>query len=347
VTKTDLNKSWLFVTGKVNLKGEPIIELSGHFENGTDLSISFERYGVHKDGKELIPNSYLELSYWGQDKYIAKKDDKYGLISIDNKILLPFEYQSIEPLSDNRSIVKKGLSTYKIDANLSVVDDETINLEDGFKKVKMAGKWGIVNPQGDVIVDYKYDEITTFRGRLIGIINGKLVKLSAYYPHRLQMYGVNDSGVANKDIVKVSSLQFQLIPKRSDAKSGASVKVALVNLTSMMKYPIVQIFNNATKGKKAKHIDKPDDFTIGETYLATISSFIFIKHNKNKASNGKIKGVDVKIGESSISHVYKSAFAKANISLDSIHVGDKLELIKHGYDDELDRTIWEVKVVSE
>jgi hypothetical protein len=161
------------------------------------------------------------------------------------------------------------------------------------------------------------------------------------------MYGVNDSGVANKDIVKVSSLQFQLIPKRSDAKSGASVKVALVNLTSMMKYPIVQIFNNATKGKKVKHIDKPDDFTIGETYLATISSFIFIKHNKNKASNGKFKGVDVKIGESSISHVYKSAFAKANISLDSIHVGDKLELIKHGYDDELDRTIWEVKVVSE
>ena len=74
-------------------------------------------------------------------------------------------------------------------------------------------------PDGSEIVAPKYDEITTFRGRLIGIINGRLVKLAAYYPYRLQMAGINKH-VNGKDMVQVSSLLFQINPQRASASEN-------------------------------------------------------------------------------------------------------------------------------
>ena len=108
----------------------------------------------------------------------------------------------------------------------------------------------------------------------------------------------------------------------------------MINWTSSMKYPMVLPYSQAKLNKKSKHIDKPDDFIIGESYHAVVTSIIRRK--------GKTRGWDVELSCGKISHIFPRDLKYSGISQNAIKIGEKLLLVKIGFDEELDRTLWKI-----
>lgn len=354
VTILNKMKGWGYLSGKVDLTGKPVSEFVTKTETGASITKSFEKFGLEKDNIILIPHIYESLSYWGEDiyqgngKYIAQKDGKFGIIEEHNDVLLEFEYSSISPLVDSRSTVKKGISQYQIDSNLKIVEELVINLQDGFKKIKLGGKWGILDPQGQVIVDFHYDEISTFRGRLVGIINGDAIKLNAYYPYKLSMEGefagyITPSGSKKPhSYITIGNVLFRQNDTICKPK-GSMVKVCLINMTSTDKYPTVKLSEDIVFSRKARHIDKPEDYITGESYKAEISAIIESTTRKGKYY---IKGFDIEMDHDSTSHIYKRDIIRCGLNPSELSVGDKLIVTKLGYNEELDCTIWRIGLQS-
>lgn len=336
VTKPDKTKGWGSVSGKIDTTGKDVSEIISRLSDDLIITKSFEKYGLKKhSGFVIIPHIYDHLSYWGDNKFIAKKNNKYGIIDSRNWILLDFEYSSITPLKDGKSTIMKGTTRNEIDSNLKIVEEEVIELQEGYKKIKLGGKWGILNPEGQVIVDYLYDEISTFRGRLVGIINGRLIKLNAYYPYRLQMTSEKRESKDSRDIVSIGGVSFQILNSKNENNSIEPLEVVLINWTSGMKYPIVLPYNKAKHNRKSKHIDKPNDFIIGECYNAVVTGY--------RTKKDKIKGWYINLSGGKISYIFPRDLEYSGISQDTIKIGDKLMIHKIGFDEELDRTLWKIE----
>ena len=165
-------------------------------DSGNVIFVKENKYGVMtKDGTTLIENNYDELKYAFDGNYIAKKDDKYGIINTLNDTKLEFIYDYITYMQDESFIEaeKADGKTDLLDTSFNVkvagivskintskgyvkvrVDNEykyfNFRLEEKSSKdifttntlflAKQHGKYGYVNKNGVVIVDYIYDDAT-------------------------------------------------------------------------------------------------------------------------------------------------------------------------------------------
>ena len=149
------------------------------------------KYGVLNIITELlIPTEYESLEFAFDDKYIAKKDGKYGVINTNNELLVEFKYIDIEYNKTTDYLkAKKADNTYdyltrdlavKISAGEETILNGYISLnvqgEAKYYNFKLEektnkdvfqdntlyvsrknGKYGFVNKEGKIIVDYIYD----------------------------------------------------------------------------------------------------------------------------------------------------------------------------------------------
>lgn len=153
-------------------------------------------YGVMaKDGTVKISNIYEELKQLDNGYIVAKKEDKCGIIDTENNEKLYFNYTDInynekadlyvaEDINFKSSIIDKKFEV-KLIGILSELNTESkyikMRIENEYKYYdldfnekqnkdvlksntlflsKKEGKYGYVNSDGEVIVDYKYDDAT-------------------------------------------------------------------------------------------------------------------------------------------------------------------------------------------
>ena len=179
----------LYLTGEfddvTSINGDNVIAKKGN------------KYGVLSTGGEIIINfDYDDMSYTYENNYIAKKDNKYGIINVDGTTKVDFKYDSLiyrqaegffEGSMSNS--VDNDLIDRNFEVKLSGIISE-INDENGYMKVRVDGeykyynfrfeektniellkgntlflskkddKYGFVNKDGIVIVDYIYDDAT-------------------------------------------------------------------------------------------------------------------------------------------------------------------------------------------
>ena len=155
-----------------------------------------DKYGViTTDGEIKLESTYEDLSYISDENYIAKKDGKYGIINLSNETKVEFNYTNMIYMKDENFIEadrEDGL-TDLLDSNFQVKVSgivSEINTTNGYVKVrvdnenkyynfrlenkssqdifktntiflsKKDGKYGFVDKNGVVIVDYIYDDAT-------------------------------------------------------------------------------------------------------------------------------------------------------------------------------------------
>ncbi|MDR0978483.1 MAG: WG repeat-containing protein [Lachnospiraceae bacterium] len=155
-----------------------------------------DKYGLmNKQGLEILTPIYDELVYMFEDYYIAKKDSKYGIINHLQEISVEFNYNYISynklgefimaEVSEVETAIMNKEFTIKVSGIVSEVNEEkaylrirvgedykyyNFNLEE--KKntevltqntlflSKKDGKYGYTNKEGQIVVDYKYDDAT-------------------------------------------------------------------------------------------------------------------------------------------------------------------------------------------
>lgn len=156
-----------------------------------------EQYGViDLQGNAIIPCEYDSLSAGFENTYIAKKENKYGLITSDNQVKIDFNYNNMTYRKEPNFIEADG-ENYKTDVinssaeiALSGVILSEVNTEKGYIRVrqdddykyynfnfeekkaqdvmptntlflvKENGKYGYENKEGQRVVDCIYDDGT-------------------------------------------------------------------------------------------------------------------------------------------------------------------------------------------
>mgnify|MGYP004515233023 CR=1 FL=1 len=156
--------------------------------------VKSNKYGVmNLSGEVLIEAKYDDLKETKTGLFIAKKDDKYGIIDIQNQEKLPFEYTSIvynkkaniyvtEDSDFNSNVLNAELEN-KLTGILIEINDNKgylkLRINDEYKYYnfkfeekqesdifanrtlflsKKDGKYGFVDKNGKVVVDYIYDD---------------------------------------------------------------------------------------------------------------------------------------------------------------------------------------------
>ena len=161
------------------------------------IVINNNKYGVTSlSGEVRINAKYDDLRYTFNNNYIAQRDNKYGIININGDVVLDFKYDSLiyRPTEgffegSTSDSVDNDLIDGNFNVRLTGIISE-INTENGYMKVRVDGeykyynfafeektniellrsntlflskqndKYGYVNKDGIVIVDYIYDDAT-------------------------------------------------------------------------------------------------------------------------------------------------------------------------------------------
>ena len=163
------------------------------------------KYGVRYKSKNIIPQKYDFLESWGNNRYIAAQNNRYGIININGKTLLDFHYAYISMNILGKSTVKTVNSEFILYNDLTQV----MAMAFGLKKVMRNGKWGVVDKYGNIVIDFIYDEITSYDYYLFGINGDKLENLNIYYPTTLGFFALNESRVDKKNFVTVGKLKLE------------------------------------------------------------------------------------------------------------------------------------------
>lgn len=150
-----------------------------------------EKYGIiTSSGDVKIEPTYEKLEYAFSVYYIAKMNGKYGIINTDNTSVVPLEYSSMTYWAEKEIIIadKTETETVLFDSNLTQKLSGLFVYEENYIKAringvdkyytykfeqketkdilikntlfvsKKDGKYGFVDSQGNVVVDYIYDE---------------------------------------------------------------------------------------------------------------------------------------------------------------------------------------------
>lgn len=164
--------------------------------NGDNVIVkNNNKYGIMTlNGDTKISAKYQNMSYLFDNEYIVELDNKYGVINIDGEELIKPTYESLVYRADAGFLegTKSGeISSDFIDSNLEVKLSgilSEINTTNGYMRIRVGddykyynlkfeektnkdvlttntlflakkdGKYGFVNKQGIVIVDYIYDD---------------------------------------------------------------------------------------------------------------------------------------------------------------------------------------------
>ncbi len=137
------------------------------------------KYGlIDAEGDEKIPFIYDEGLYFDRDDYsIAKKNNRFGIINLNNVELVPIIYQSLDPVFDQWDEKPKSSPNYfvaKTEYGAKILDLNNKTMLSGYESidpifndhfkliVQKNKKFGIVDLKNKIILPVEYDEISNW-----------------------------------------------------------------------------------------------------------------------------------------------------------------------------------------
>lgn len=123
---------------------------------------------INREGKVVIPLEYNKLSRCVNGLFVASKDNKLGIIDINNNIIVPFgKYSdhSIPPPNYDK-VDDVGHSDFRW--GLLNFDQEAVLFKD-YIGVKSGNKWAVIDSTGTEIIPAKFDGIGIFKQNLAAV----------------------------------------------------------------------------------------------------------------------------------------------------------------------------------
>ncbi len=120
-----------------------------------------EKYGfIDENGKVIVPPLYDEASSFYEGRSIVKMGDKYGVLDLNGKNLVPLEYDRIhlhssEEIASLKSGKVKIHTKENIEGRAIFKCDDIISGRESFLIVEKDGKQGVIDNEGNIVVDFK------------------------------------------------------------------------------------------------------------------------------------------------------------------------------------------------
>lgn len=152
-----------------------------------------------------------------------------------------------------------------------------IKLPNGWIKFRQGSQMGIKDSNGNIIVDCIYDEIGSFRGRLIGFYKGVFQKLNARFEYHMPISCMcinNDDARANYDIKGVKMLETL---KKTATLDKIYHDKQINNISFAKNIIYISTISEKKKNIKINHVDQDCDFRLNEIVTVAIDT---IKGNK-------------------------------------------------------------------
>jgi len=177
--------------GLINKNNKPITAFEFDeivsFENTNLMKFKKDAHEglLNEKGKIVIPAVFQTIQYNNEKSFIGKNmEGKYGISSLENKIVLPYLYDNIRPFK-NAYKVKKGFLVGLIDAEYN----ETLPTQYEDIKIAEKGNWyiyknkkmGLANAKGEPLIAPEYDTIEIYTKFIEITKNGKKGLLKTDY----------------------------------------------------------------------------------------------------------------------------------------------------------------------
>lgn len=216
---------------------------------------------------EVIENKDASNILWyEQDVLRVKKENKYGLINMEGKVILPVEYDMIEALQgvENSLIIKKeqqvGLCNNKGNVIINPEYKEIKSIDNDYKNgyivIDNNNKYGVIDFTKTVIFEPKYEEIKPVTSNNIYIVkeNSKLKVVNKEGEVLLEDKFTDAKQINAENIVFIKNKKYGIINTNGDIKINAeyddlqyafseyyiakkSGKYGIINLSNEIKLP--------------------------------------------------------------------------------------------------------------
>ena len=189
------NGKWKIINSDGTINTEISYDDVTSINNDNLIVKNNNKFGIiGTDKTEKAKVEYQELNYIFSDYYVAKKDGKFGVINSNNEIMIPLEYTSLLfnkeadcimgtknddgniyfsdrnltlKLTGTNMTVYNGYIRMNVDNTYKIYNlkfEEKSNREaypnNTLYVAKNDGKYGLVNKDGTLVVQYQYDDIT-------------------------------------------------------------------------------------------------------------------------------------------------------------------------------------------
>lgn len=121
-----------------------------------------------KDSTFLIPTQYQDIKYYSYEKFIkVKKDEKWGVINSQNKIVIPLQYERIENLGQNLIKIYDGKYWKLINYDGEEINGQeysSVNFLSNMNNrdlifVSQLYRSGIIDKKGNTILPCKFEKV--------------------------------------------------------------------------------------------------------------------------------------------------------------------------------------------
>ena len=265
--------------GYVNLEGKEIVETKYNDlyrvteVNGNDIYIICAengRYGLLKNGKQIIDNEYQSLLYnESNDTITTLKGKKYGVFSNSGKLIIPFEYKQIDITGKNiyATATDENIKTFdengketNMSPDLAIIDLENteykiyIETIDGKTRYSVCKNGKQVTQKDYTYIQYLYDNyfIACDTNGKLGIIDeNENTKIDFNYNsiHQIENTKMIETLNNNTEVTQIYSSQMEKICELKNAIIENNIEYIKIYNNEESKY--VKIKNNK-KVKKNK-----------------------------------------------------------------------------------------------
>ena len=129
---------------------------------------------IDNKGNIIIEQKFnFAFRFIGNYAIVQSKNQKYGIIDKNGKIVLNFEYEDLSDLSENFVIYKENNKYGIIDIEKNIkskaIYDRIRPFKEGVAAVCINNKWGFINKKGEIVIEAKYFDVSNFSDGLAAI----------------------------------------------------------------------------------------------------------------------------------------------------------------------------------
>ena len=274
---------------------------------------------INKDGLIVLEQKYNFAGKFSGDYAIVQdKNFKYGIIDKEGNIIINFEYEELDKLSENFVMYKENKKYGYIDITKNLksktVYDNIKTFKECFAAVCINNKWGFINKNGKTVIEPQYYDVSNFNQGLAAV---------SYSNHTTAGY-INKKGKLilsfTDNALEPKEFNEGLVPiiKRTDANCSYINKKGKIVIDKEKIYPIISYCSPFSEGLAVIYIyNEKNEITTG----------FMDKKGKIKYAMTFLLPKDLEKDDFCVFENFSSGMAQITIDYRTGYINNKFELV--------------------